>query len=300
MRLRDVRSRRLAGGILFVLLGVAFLLDSLGVWTFDLVYVWPLTLIVLGAQALIGHARRKQVEEDRTATLAVAEERVRIARELHDIVAHGVSLMTIQIAAARRVAKKDPQEADKALAAAEEAGRQSLNELRGLVSVLRSADASLEEASDPADAGLRVPEPAPLTPMPRLGDLDDLIDGFRQAGLDVRLEVAGVPPAAVPASIALAAYRVVQESLTNVLRHAGSSTARVSLSHRPTEIVVVVEDDGGKAGSGSPAGGSGHGVMGMRERVAAVGGRLTAGPAGRGWRVEAVLPLGAAAVGASA
>lgn len=299
MRLRDVRSRRLTAGILFILLGVAFLLESLGVWTFDLVYVWPLTLIVLGAQALIGHARRKQVEEDRTATLAVAEERVRIARELHDIVAHGVSLMTIQIAAARRVAKKSPEQADKALAAAEEAGRQSLNELRGLVSVLRSADASLEEASIPAEPGARVPEPAPLTPMPRLGDLDDLIDGFRQAGLEVELDVQGVPPAAVPASIALAAYRVVQESLTNVLRHAGSTSARVTLSHRPTDIVVVVEDDGGDTAPTSAVG-SGHGLMGMRERVTAVGGKLSAGPAGRGWRVEATLPLGAAAVGASA
>ena len=126
MNTTEVRPSRVLAGVFFTLTGVGFLLESLGLWEVDLVYLWPVLLIGIGVSFLLGKARTKRIEEDRSATLAVAEERVRIARELHDIVAHGVSLMTIQIAAARRVATTKPESADQALAAAEQAGRQSL------------------------------------------------------------------------------------------------------------------------------------------------------------------------------
>src|SRR5688572_8265942 len=143
MNTSDVRPGRVLAGVVFTLTGLGFLLDSLGAWQLDAVFLWPIILIGIGVSFLLGRARRIRIEEDRSARLAVAEERVRIARELHDIVAHGVSLMTIQIAAARRVARTKPDDADQALANAEHAGRQSLAELRSLLAVLRSANASL-------------------------------------------------------------------------------------------------------------------------------------------------------------
>src|SRR5439155_8609136 len=139
----EYRSARVVAGVLFALIGIGFLLESANVWTVNLVYLWPVTLIVIGVSFLLGRARRLQAEETRAAQLAVAEERVRIARELHDIVAHGVSLMTIQIAGARRVLRTKPDAAEEALGAAEQAGRQSLSELRSLLAVLRSADQTI-------------------------------------------------------------------------------------------------------------------------------------------------------------
>ena len=137
------RTSRVAVGTFFLLLGAAFLMDTVGVFRVTAALFWPLFVISLGAGLLLHRARRMQVEEDRSAQLAVAEERVRIARELHDIVAHGVSLMTIQIAAARRVGASKPASATESLEAAEKTGRQTLSELEGMLAVLRGADASI-------------------------------------------------------------------------------------------------------------------------------------------------------------
>jgi signal transduction histidine kinase len=155
------RSGRVTIGTFYFLIGAAFLMDSLGLVQVGAALLWPLFLIAVGVGMLLRRARRLQVEEDRSAQLAVAEERVRIARELHDIVAHGVSLMTIQIAAARRVADSKPEAAESSLAAAEQTGRQTLSELDSMLSVLRGADASIGAASGPV-FGL----PQPLGPAP--------------------------------------------------------------------------------------------------------------------------------------
>lgn len=296
MNTTEIRPSRVLAGVFFTLAGVGFLLESVGVWQVDLVYLWPVLLIGIGVSFLLGKARTRRIEEDRSATLAVAEERVRIARELHDIVAHGVSLMTIQIAAARRVAATKPESADQALAAAEQAGRQSLAELRSLLAVLRSADASLGAASGArpdGPSGTTVDdEAAPTAPLPRLADIPGLVDNLRTAGLDVALEVTGAVPDHVPPGVELAAYRVVQESLTNVVRHAPSARVVVDLDYAPDGIDIVVDDDGAglMAVRSAP---SGHGLMGMRERVAAGSGTLEVGPrsSGPGWRVHARFPV---------
>ena len=300
MNATEIRPARVLAGVFFTLAGIGFLLESLGVWTVDLVYLWPVLLIGIGISFLLGRARQQRLDEDRSATLAVAEERVRIARELHDIVAHGVSLMTIQIAAARRVAATKPESADQALAAAEQAGRQSLTELRSLLAVLRSADASLGAAARPADAfAVAAPTqvdgdgdgPAPTAPLPRLADIAELVENLRTAGLDASLEVTGEPPP-VPSGVELACYRVVQESLTNVVRHAPGARVVVDLDYAPDGIDIVVDDDGAGHPTLRPAT-TGHGLLGMRERVAAGGGTLEVGPrsTGPGWRVHARFPV---------
>jgi signal transduction histidine kinase len=309
MNATELRPSRVLFGVFFALTGTGFLLESLGVWHLELVYLWPLLLIGIGISFLLGRARQQRIEEDRTASLAVAEERVRIARELHDIVAHGVSLMTIQIAAARRVATTKPEAADQALAAAEQAGRQSLAELRSLLAVLRSADASLGAAARPdgvplAPAGAPTPseQAAPTAPVPRLSDIADLVDNLRQAGLDAALEVTGEVPDHVPPGVELACYRVIQESLTNVVRHAPGARVVVDVDYAPDGIDIVVDDDGNGLMAVRPQS-SGHGLLGMRERVAAGGGTLEAGPrtTGPGWRVHARFPkVGAASVGGTA
>jgi signal transduction histidine kinase len=302
----DARPGRVMAGVVFTLIGIGFLLDSLGAWSVDLVYLWPVILIGIGVSFLLGRAKRMRIEEDRSARLAVAEERVRIARELHDIVAHGVSLMTIQIAAARRVAATKPEAADEALANAEQAGRQSLAELRSLLAVLRSADASLGEVSrdpDAADWYEQSPEreAAPTAPQPRLSDIPALVDTLRDAGLDASLEQTGEAPSRVAPSIELAAYRIVQESLTNVVRHAPGARVVVDLDYAPDGIDIVVDDDGNGL-MAMAATTTGHGLVGMRERVATSGGTLEAGPrkTGPGWRVHARFPIRAGSTDARA
>jgi signal transduction histidine kinase len=284
-------------GVIFTAAGLVFLLQSLGAWKVNLVFLWPLTLIAFGASVLLGRAQRIQVEETRTGQLTIAEERVRIARELHDIVAHSVTLMTVQVAAARRVARSKPEAAEHALASAEETGRQSLVELRRLLAILRSADASLEAASTrDGSGGVDGDGVGVADPLPGLVDLDRLIDGFRDAGLDVEFEVTGDQPE-VSASIGLAVYRVVQESLTNVVRHAGAQSAKVSVLYAPEAISVWIDDSGsrlaGPAGRAAPRPSDGHGLVGMRERISAAGGLLEAGPRsdGPGWQVHARIPI---------
>ena len=284
------RTSRVAVGTFFLLLGAAFVLDTAGVFRVTAALFWPLFLISIGAGMLLHRARRMQVEEDRSAQLAVAEERVRIARELHDIVAHGVSLMTIQIAAARRVGASKPETATESLEAAEETGRQTLSELEGMLAVLRGADASIGAAVD-RPAGEHA---EPRTPLPHISDLPGLIETVRQTGRTVAYNTLGDPPP-LPASVEMIVYRLVQEALTNAVRYAGDAPIDVQLIFSPTAITVFVDDEGPGAGAGSRAtsGGSGHGLVGMQERLAAIGGTLEAGPRrpGPGWRVHASIPV---------
>jgi signal transduction histidine kinase len=206
----------------------------------------------------------------------VQAERTRIARELHDVVAHRVSLMTVQAGAAKTVAAEDPQAALRAMEAVEHAGRQALDELRHLLGVLRPS----------ADGGS-------LGPQPGLLDVPRLVDQFREAGLDVSLSVSGATTD-LPARVDLSAYRIIQEALTNVLKHAGpGAQSDVRISIDVSTVAIEISDDG-QAVTSLP--GSGHGIMGMRERAVLLGGSLAAGPLpGGGFRVVARLPIGGGA-----
>ena len=285
------RTWRVTIGTMYLLVGAAFLFDTLGLFSVSPAVFWPLLLIALGVGMLLRRARRLQVEEDRSAQLAVAEERVRIARELHDVVAHGVSLMTIQISAARRVAATKPDSAEESLAAAEQAGRQTLNELNSMLGVLRSADASIGAAGGPSQGLDSQPGGQPRTPLPKLDDVQDLVDGLAKAGRKVTFTVLGDPPA-VPPSVGVVIYRVVQEALTNATRYAGDAPIAVELIYSPDEISVFVDDEG-TGSTATPRSGGGHGLVGMSERVLTVGGSVSAGPRtpGPGWRVHATVPI---------
>jgi signal transduction histidine kinase len=234
-------------------------------------------LVRLRAERAVGLAREQAAEARRV----VIEERARIARELHDVVAHRVSLMTVQAGAAKAVAAEDPEGARRAMAAVEEAGRQALDELRHLLGVLRP-EADLDG----------------LGPQPGLADLPRLVEQLRAAGLEVALATDGVP-AELPARVDLFAYRIVQEALTNVLKHAGPGAhTEVRLGTDSSGIVVEVVDDG-RGATAMPAAGAaeegarGHGLVGMRERALLLGGTLDAAPRpGGGFRVVAHLPTG--------
>jgi signal transduction histidine kinase len=222
--------------------------------------------------------RREQAAEARRV---VIEERTRIARELHDVVAHRVSLMTVQAGAAKAVAAQDPEGALRAMSAVEEAGRQALDELRHLLGVLRP-ETDLDG----------------LGPQPGLADLPRLVEQTRGAGLDVSLATDGVV-AGLPARVDLFAYRIVQEALTNVLKHAGpGARTEVRLGSDGRGVVIEVLDDGpGATAPPGPdaddAGARGHGIVGMRERARLLGGTLDASPRpGGGFSVVAHLPTG--------
>ena len=227
-------------------------------------------------------------EREEQAARAVAEERSRIARELHDVVAHHVSVMVVQAAGARRVLDRDPAEAAEALSAVESTGRQALVEMRRMVGVLR--------AGSPEDA---------RSPLPSLDRLEELLAQVREAGLPVELLVEG-EARTLPAGVDLSAYRIVQEALTNSLKHAGRATSRVRLRYGPRDLAITVADDGAGAPAAAPTPGGhgrsegGHGLLGMRERVALFGGRLEAGagPDG-GYVVSAWLPVDGFADGGS-
>jgi signal transduction histidine kinase len=213
-------------------------------------------------------------EVKRTAEAAVAEERSRIARELHDIISHTVSVIGLQAGAAERMLDRDPERARQPLQSIQERARESVLELRRLFGILREDE-----------------ERAELTPQPRLAQLSVLLEQVRAAGLEVELHIEGAPQP-LPPGVELSAYRIVQEALTNVLKHAHASRAEVLLRYRVRALELEVSDDG----SGAPANGSGHGLIGMRERAALYGGTLTAGrqPNG-GFHVTAQLPLEGAA-----
>jgi signal transduction histidine kinase len=216
------------------------------------------------------HLEREQAAEARRA---VAEERARIARELHDVVAHRVSLMTVQAGAAKTVAADDLEGAVQAMEAVEVAGRQALSELRHLLDVLRP-EADVDG----------------LDPQPGLADVPRLVAQFEQAGLDVSLTMNGAPTD-LPVRVDLSAYRIVQEALTNVLKHAGTTArAEVRLSTDDHGVAIEVLDDGH---GDTILPGSGQGIVGMRERAQLLGGSLEAGPRPRGgFHVVARLPIG--------
>jgi signal transduction histidine kinase len=223
------------------------------------------------------HAAAVAAERAEQVSLALAEERAQIARDLHDIVAHAMSVIAVRSGVARMVIDSDPAEAKAALAIIETTTRRSLHEMRLLVGVLRN----------PVD------QPAELSPAPGLGNLDQLIADTAVAGVAARVEIIGrarpLPPAAD-----VSAYRILQEALTNVVRHAGPTQAKILISYRSDGLSLEVTDDGpsesGPRAAGRP--GSGHGLIGMRERAALFGGDLEAGPHKSGFRVHVTLPTG--------
>ncbi|MDP9232584.1 MAG: histidine kinase [Actinomycetota bacterium] len=217
-------------------------------------------------------AARAEREREERARSAVTEERARIARELHDVVGHSVSVMTVQASAVRRLLRPDQQREREALLVVERTGREALAEMRRMVGVLR-----------------RRPEEGPaLAPQPSLEHVERLVAQAREAGLPVELRIEG-DPLPLPAGVDLTAYRLVQEGLTNALKHAGAQRAQVLVRYGDGGIEVTVSDDGRGAGSGD---GGGHGLVGMRERVAVYGGELEAGPREEGgYRLRAKLPV---------
>ncbi|WP_182886153.1 sensor histidine kinase [Microbispora sp. H10885] len=224
---------------------------------------------------LVQRAHRLERARDADTRAARAEERSRIARELHDVVAHHVSVMTVQAAAARRMLDTKPDVARDALTAIEEMGRTAMAEMRNIVGVLRT--------DGPAERG----------PQPGMQDLPALVEQMREAGLRTQLRIEGDRPG-LPPGVDLAAYRLVQEALTNSLRHAGpAARAWVTVRHEGNELTLQVEDDGrGAAEESVRIGGKGHGLVGIRERVALYGGVLRIGPrVGGGFEVRARFPL---------
>jgi signal transduction histidine kinase len=255
---------------------------------FGLLSDFAFTLVIaVGAPFLAGAAlrdRRERTEQleclnreledqrEQQAQLAAQEERARIAREMHDVVAHSVSLMVVQAGAARQLLDRDPQQSREALLSVESVGRQALGELRRSLGMLRNGD-----------------DEAELAPQPGTKRLPELLEQARDVGLDVTLETDGHPVALSP-GVDLAVYRIVQEALTNTVKHASASTATVRLSWKPDELDLSVVDDGVGPPSATPSGG--HGLVGMSERVMAYGGTLETGAAsGGGFAVRARIPL---------
>jgi signal transduction histidine kinase len=225
------------------------------------------------AETLAARAELLEREHDARANEAVAEERVRIARELHDLVAHNVSVMVVQAGAERHSLPEAQASTREALASIEQAGRQALAEARRLLGMLRRGGDHDE-----------------LEPQPSLDRIDVLVEQVQRAGLSVTLEIEG-DRVALPAGVDLCAYRIVQEGLTNVLKHAGPAQAEVLLGYAPQALAVEVRDDG-RGLTQANGDGAGHGLIGMRERIALYGGELQTGPReGGGFEVRAQLPL---------
>jgi signal transduction histidine kinase len=240
-------------------------------------------LLVLSIGAEMARTRRAHLVEmarsrDEEARRRASEERLRIAQELHDVLAHNISLINVQAGVALHLMDERPEQVRTALTSIKQASKEALGELRSVLEVLREGGDEL-----------------PRAPVAGLDHLDGLVRRAAQAGLDVRVEVVG-EPVPLPPGVDLAAYRIVQEALTNVTRHAGTATATVRIAYGDQDVTVQVDDDGrgghAVAGNGS---GSGNGIRGMRERAAALGGQLEAGPRrpgdGGGFRVRARLPV---------
>ncbi len=249
----------------------------------EIVFHWGVFTIVwgfgFGLQRMERRARESQlravaseVAAAEQALAAVVEERNRIARELHDIVAHAVSMMVVQAGAAEQVVEDDPAFARRALDAIRTTGTSALADMRRVVAMLRDDD-----------------EPGSLAPQPGLEAVPALIGDARSAGLDAHLDVVG-PTRSLPAGVDVAAYRIVQEALTNVRRHARATSVRVALEYGESDVRIEVVDDG----VGAVDAGTGHGLIGMRERASLYGGTVETGSVnGSGFAVRAVLPAGA-------
>ena len=267
------RPRRFALGVAAIT--VASLASAAGParpdpFTFTVVMLAVLLLVdrIVGDREQ--RARIAERERDLAAREAVVEERARIARELHDVIAHNVSMIVVQAGAERRVLDAANASTREVLQTIEQIGRSALTEMRRLLGMLRS------DAENP------------LAPQPGLDDVATLVTQVREAGLPVDLTIDG-EPRDLPAGIELSAYRIVQEALTNALKHAGPARASVVVRYGPEELELEISDDGRSSGKGD---GTGHGLVGMRERVALYGGRFDASqdPAG-GFVVRAKLPI---------
>ncbi|MBA3369104.1 MAG: sensor histidine kinase, partial [Geodermatophilaceae bacterium] len=231
---------------------------------------WLLVPWAVGAVKRAWRESRTQQQSEQ-AQQRRYEERLAVVREVHDVVGHGLAVINLQAGVALHVLDRRPEQAEIALSAIKQASKDSLDELRATLAVFRHADGA-----------------APLRPMPGLGDLPDLVSSVRVGGLATELSITGQPRAA-PSSVDLAAYRIVQESLTNVVRHARASYVTVTVDYQQDAIAVRVVDDGIGPMPGPDAG---QGVTGMRERAASLGGRLSAGRGDSGgFVVDAWLPL---------
>jgi signal transduction histidine kinase len=288
--LRPRRDALVCAGLLEVVAVTALLLYADSRWWFDAIFVSGMVAAALGLglyfaarraylAELHDRAERLERERDQQTALAAAAERDRIAREMHDIVAHHLTVMTTLAEAAVAASASSPEKATDVMRSVAVTGRRALADTRRLLGVLRERDRTGQDSA------------ADLQPVPDLGQLDALIEQVRSAGLDTSLELRGQAPD-LPAGVQLAVYRLVQEALTNTLKHGGAGArASVRLSFVPGELRVDVNDDG--AGSAAPAAaGVGGGLPGMRERVRAYGGDVQAGPRQpAGWAVSARLPL---------
>jgi signal transduction histidine kinase len=285
----QTRGHRVAGLAAIALLYVTFvwngaLMGEPGPSLVEAVAIaaWMLVLVAVAEivrvrRAYVGEVRERAREAERAraeeARRRQGEERLRIARELHDVLAHNISLMNVQASTALHLLDEHPQQARPALTAIKRASSEALGELRAVLDALR-----------------QVGEAPPRTPAPGLSGLGELVSQAATAGLPVETIVEGVARP-LPARVELAAFRICQEAVTNVIRHAGPASARVRLAYGEGELVVEVDDDGRGAASNG-GGGGGNGLVGMRERAAALGGSVEAGPrAGGGFRVRARLPL---------
>lgn len=246
--------------------------DDAASWGQEIVVVtWGVAIVAVSelARARREQWARERAERARDARRRADEERLRIARELHDVLAHSISVINVQAGVGLALLDSDPEQARTALITIKAAGKEALGEVRQVLDTLRT------------------PGDAPRTPAPGLARLPELVEQAAGAGLTVGVE--GEAPE-LPPGTDLAAFRIVQEALTNVVRHSGSRHARVVLDHDGRELWLRIDDDGPATGTG--AGGSGSGLVGMRERAAALGGTIEAGPrADGGFRVLAVLPV---------
>lgn len=234
-------------------------------------------LVLLGGSEFARIRRERRAEAHHARELEtrrrVTEERLRIARELHDVLAHNISLINVQAGVALHLIDEQPEQGKAALQTIKQASKETLAELRSVLGVLRQVD-----------------EGEPRAPAPGIERLDELVQRSQKAGIAVRTETSGtVRP--LPAGVDVAAYRIVQEALTNVTKHAGLATVRITLDYGPRQLAISVQDDG--TGAVEPAAPGGNGIAGMRERATSLGGTLDAGPLpGRGFRVRATLPIG--------
>jgi len=248
---------------------------------------WLVASLVLGEtmrsrRAYLEEVEQRAVEAERSreeeAHRRAGEERIRIARELHDVLAHRISMISVQSGVGAHLLDRDPDQARSALLAVNRASKEALQELRATLGLLRQVD-----------------DPESRSPAPGLAQLEGVMASTTAAGVDVRLEVSG-KARDLPTGIDLAAYRIIQESLTNVIRHARAATARIAITYGRSDVVIQIDDDG--HGFDEPGGlaTGGNGLLGMRERATALGGELDAGPlAAGGYRVRARLPLDGAA-----
>jgi signal transduction histidine kinase len=252
--------------------------NPVGSLTFALALAGWLAVLVIAAEVV--RLRRERTVESRAtraleARRRASEERLQMARDLHDVIGHNISLINVQAGVGLDLMDTQPEQARAALAAIKAVSKDALDELRSMLTALRQGD-----------------EDAPRAPAPGLDRLDELVEATRTAGIPVTVQTVG-ETRSLPAAVDLAAYRIVQESLTNVARHASPATATVRITHSPDELDIEVRDDGRTPATNGASPWTGSGIAGMRERADALGGRLQAGPRpGGGFAVTAHLPLG--------